>query len=152
MIELLDSVTTLGDNNREVYDLLLNSLRLLSGQASAKRVARIFEIKLLGLLGLMPNLRECANCGGQPGVNPRFSLHHGGLICKQCLDTDKMAVSILPGTVKYMEHIRSSSFDRAAMVRVSSEVGKDLERALRRFLDYHIERRLKTVQFIKDIE
>lgn len=152
IVELLDSVTSLSDKNREVFDLSLNSITLLSGASSSKRVARIFEIKLLSLLGLMPNLEECASCGDKVEANPRFSIRHGGLICKKCLDTDRMAVSILPGTVKFLDHIRSSSFERAAMVKVAAEVGKELEALLRRYLDYHIERRLKTVQFIKDIE
>lgn len=152
MAELLDSVTSLGDKSIEVFELFRMSLTLLSGDSSTKRAVRIFEIKLLSLLGLMPNLEECAGCGSKVEINPRFSLRHGGLLCKACLDTDRMAVSILPGTVKFMEHIRSSTFDRAAMVKVSSEVGRELETILRRFLDYHIERRLKTVQFIKEIE
>jgi DNA repair protein RecO (recombination protein O) len=152
MVELLDSVTSLSDKNSEVFDLTLNSITLLEGISSSKRAARIFEIKLLSLLGLMPNLDQCASCGKKAGSNPRFSLQHGGLICKDCLSTDRMAVSILPGTVKFMEHIRSSSFERAAMVKVSAEVGRELERLLRRYLDYHIERRLKTIQFIKEIE
>jgi len=151
MAELLDSVTGLSDKNSEVFDLMLNSLKLLSGDSSPRRVARIFEIKLLGLLGLMPNLEECVNCGGKTGTNPRFSLRHGGLICGKCLSSDAVAVAILPGTVKFMEHIRSSSFERAAMVKVSADVGRELERLLRRYLDYHIDRRLKTVQFIKDV-
>ncbi|MFH1190362.1 MAG: DNA repair protein RecO [Candidatus Omnitrophota bacterium] len=151
MAELLDSVTGLSDKNSDVFDLMLNSLTLLSGGASPKRVARIFEIKLLNLLGLMPNFDECANCGGKVDQHPRFSLRHGGLVCKACLDADRMALSILPGTIKFMEHVRSSSFDRAAMVKVSAEVGRELERLLRRFLDYHVERRLKTVEFIKEI-
>ncbi len=151
IIELLDSVTGFSDKNSEVFDLTLKSLDLLSGDTSPRRVARIFEIKLLGLLGLMPNMQECVNCGDDSGSNPRFSLRHGGLICKKCLDSDKMAVSILPGTVKYMDHVRSSPFERAAMVKVAAEVGKELERLLRRYLDYHIERRLKTIEFIKEI-
>ena len=152
VVELIDSVTSLADTHNEVFELLLNSITLLVGDSSPKRVARIFEIKLLSLLGLMPNLGECANCAGKVDTNPRFSLRHGGLICNGCLDTDRMAVSILPGTVKFMEHIRTSSFERSAMVKVASEVGRELETLLRRYLDYHIERRLKTVQFIKDIE
>ncbi|MBU0605579.1 MAG: DNA repair protein RecO [Candidatus Omnitrophica bacterium] len=151
IVELLDSVTGLSDKNSEVFDLALNSITLLAGHSSSRRVARIFEIKLLSLLGLMPNFEECANCGSAAGIQPRFSLRHGGLICKKCLDADRMAVSILPGTVKFMEHIRSSSFERAAMVKVSVDVGRELERLLRRYLDYHVERRLKTVQFIREI-
>ena len=152
LIELTDSVTALGDKNREVFDLLLNSLRLLAGQASTKRVARIFEIKLLSLLGIMPTLEVCVNCGSAVDGSSRFSMRHGGLICKKCFPADREARSILQGTVKFIEHIRSLPFERVANVKVSSDVGHELERILRKFLDYHIERRLKTVEFLKLIE
>ncbi len=152
IIELLDSVTPIGDKNSDVFELLLNSLKLLSGESSPKRVARIFEIKLLSLLGLMPTLEICANCGKQVDSSARFSLRHGGLICKACFNVDREARPILPGTVKFIEHIQSSPFEKVARVKVASQVGKDLEDILRKFLDYHIERRLKSVEFLKEIE
>ncbi|MFA5142941.1 MAG: DNA repair protein RecO [Candidatus Omnitrophota bacterium] len=152
LIELIDSVTALGDKNREAFDLLLNSLKLLSGESSAKRVARIFEIKLLHLLGLMPTLEQCANCGSKSGLSLRFSFRNGGLLCKECLKSDLDARPILQGTVKFIEHIRPLPFERVARVKVASEVGHELERILRKFLDYHVERRLKTVEFLKVIE
>ena len=152
LTELTDSVTALGDKNSEVFDLLLGSLRLLAGEASTKRVARIFEIKLLSQLGIMPTFESCVNCGGLVDASSRFSLRHGGLICKKCFPADLEARSILQGTVKFIEHIRSLPFDRVANVKVSSDVGHELERILRKFLDYHIERRLKTVEFLKVIE
>lgn len=152
IVELLDSVTTLGEKNGDVFDLLLNSLRLLGGDSSPKRVARIFEIKLLGLLGMMPALDMCANCSGKVDASAKFSFRNGGLICRSCLDKDKEACSILPGTVKFIEHIRSSPFEKVARVKVAMQVGQELERILRKFLDYHIERRLKTLEFLKEVE
>ena len=154
ILELLDSVTGLADKNEEVFELLLNSLKLLSGEPSARRVARIFEIKLLHLLGLMPTLELCANCGTSIGVDSsaRFSLLHGGLICRKCLQADRDAFEILPGTVKFIEHIRELPFEKVARVKVAARVGKELEGILRKFLDYHVERRLKTVEFLKEIE
>lgn len=152
MIELLDSVTSLSDSNEEVFNLLLNSLGLLAGEASPKRVARIFEIKLLSLLGLMPTMDACTNCSGKIEAGSRFSMRHGGLICKKCFDADKDASNILQGTVKFMEHIRNLPFEKVARVKVAAEVGRELEAILRKFLDYHIERRLKTLRFLKEIE
>lgn len=152
IIELLDSVTSLGDTNQCVYDLLLNSLTLLSGQASPKRVARIFEIKLLGLLGMMPTLTTCAFCGKRIEVDAKFSVAHGGLICKSCLDKDSNALPIMAGTVKFIEHIRSLPFEKVERIKVANTVGRELESVLRKFLDYHIERRLKSVEFIREIE
>jgi DNA repair protein RecO (recombination protein O) len=152
MAELLDSVTTLGDKNPEVFDLILNSLNLLSGEASARRVARIFEIKLLGLLGLMPTLESCINCGGKIDATAKFSITQGGIICKNCLEVDKNAVPIMLGTAKFIAHICSLPFEKVARIKVVNTVGKELEAILRKFLDYHIERRLKTLEFIKEIE
>ena len=152
MAELLDSVTSPGDKNAEVFFLLLNSLKLLSGESSARRVARIFEIKLLNLLGLMPTLESCANCGNKADMPAKFSVIQGGLISKNCLGSDKNAMAILPGSVKFIEHIRGSSFERVARLKVVSSVGKELEAILRKFLDYHIERRLKSLEFLKEIE
>lgn len=152
MIELLDSVTNLADKNVEVFELLLNSLKLLSGESSPKRVTRIFEIKLLHQLGLMPELGHCANCANAIQAKGSFSLRAGGLLCEACIASDKEALSIMPGTVRFIEHIRSSSFEKVARVKVSAAVGKELEYILRKFLDYHIERHLKTLEFIKEIE
>lgn len=152
MVELLDSVTTLADKNEAVFDLLLNSLKLLCGESSARRVARIFEIKLLQLLGMMPELEICANCSKEIGPGARFSFRHGGMICKDCLASDRDAKPIMAGTAKFIEYIRSSPFEKLARVKVSAEVGKELEAILRKFLDYHVERRLKTLEFLKTIE
>jgi len=152
IIELLDSVTALGDKNTEVFELLLNSLILLSGQASPKRVARIFEIKLLGLLGIMPTLATCAYCGKKIDTSAKFSVVHGGLICKTCIDKDNNALPVMAGTVKFIEHIRSLPFEKVERIKVANAVGKELESLLRKFLDYHIERRLNSVEFLKEIE
>ncbi|MDP3730259.1 MAG: DNA repair protein RecO [Candidatus Omnitrophota bacterium] len=152
MAELLDSVTALGDKNEQVFDLLLNSIKLLSGDASSRRVARIFEIKLLSLLGIMPTLGSCANCGKLVDTCAKFSVTQGGLICVNCLASDVNAHAIMQGTVKFIEHIRALPFEKVARIKVANAVGKELESTLRKFLDYHIERRLKSLEFLKEIE
>lgn len=148
--ELLDSVTSLGDANDEAFSLLLNSLNLLSGAVSPKRVTRIFEIKLLNLLGLMPALDNCVHCGQYASSAIRFSLRHGGILCRKCADSDKQALSIMPGTVKFIEHIRVLPFEKVERIKVAHEVGAELEITLRKYLDYHIERNMKTLKFIKE--
>jgi DNA repair protein RecO (recombination protein O) len=152
MAELLDSVTALGDGNRDVFELLLNSLKLLATQASSRRVTRIFEIKLLSELGIMPALGSCANCSGNVDSSARFSVLQGGLICKKCYSSDAGAFDILQGTVKFIGHIRALPFEKVARVKVADAVGRELEATLRKFLDYHIERRLRSLEFIREIE
>lgn len=152
MAELLDSITAAADRNDEAFDLLYNSLKLLSDDASPRRSARIFEIKILYLMGLMPSMDACAGCGGDVAQGPRFSFVRGGLVCKECARSDRQSQPILPGTAKFIEHVLTAPFEKASRIKVAAPVGRELETILRRFLDYHIERRLKTVQFIREIE
>jgi len=151
-IQCIDSVTPLGEKNRLLYDLLVNSLELLATKASPKRVARIFEIKVLSILGFMPRLKTCANCGkGLNGKSMRFSLSSGGVLCGGCLGTDKKAQPVLAGTVNFISHIEGLPFEKVKMIKVSARVGSELERLLENFIGYHLDIRLKSRDFIRKV-
>lgn len=152
LAELTDAASVFGHRDEEMFDLLLNGLRLLSSPASAKRITRIFEIKLLLALGLMPALDACIECGHKADTCSRFSLKHGGLLCKKCLYLDKSAVDISPGTVNFIKHIEKTPYEKTSRIKVSKKVGEELEDILRKFLDVHIDKRLKTIDFLKKIE
>lgn len=153
IVELLDSVTVLSDPHPEVFALTLNCLRLLCDGESGRHTARIFEIKLLSHLGIMPALGMCAHCGrANLSSDSRFSMRHGGLLCKECLTRDTEAYPMLRGTARFIQHIQTIPFDRATRVKVDDKVGRELELILRRFLEYHIERRLNAVKFLGAIE
>jgi DNA repair protein RecO (recombination protein O) len=148
IIELMDTVTNDHDANEGLYNILLESLRMLDTGASAKRTARIFELKLLEDLGLSPRLTECAACESSVGANAFFSAGHGGALCERCARSARDRVSVSQGTLKFMEKIRSSEFALTARIKVSREVGKETEEVLRQFLNYHIGRPLKSLAFL----
>ena len=151
-IELLNFVTSLGDKNTKLYELLLNTLELLSSKASPKRVARIFEIKLLSILGLMPRLKTCASCDKRiEKQRVRFSLSSGGVLCEACFSSDKMARPILAGTINFISHIEELPFDRIKHIKVAKRVGGEVERLLLSFINYHLDIRPRTLGFIEKI-
>jgi len=151
-LELVDSVTIEGDANSQIYELLLNSLRLLSKPVSAKRVARIFEIKIMDSSGFMPELDKCIVCAESIENDARFSFRLGGPLCAKCRIKDKGAINLSKGTLNFIERVRRSPFEIVSRIKVSQDVGKELENFLRRFVDYHIQRSLKTVEFLKKIK
>jgi DNA repair protein RecO (recombination protein O) len=146
--QFTDAVTPAGEKNEKIYWLLEKSLRLLSGEASPKRVARIFEIKLLSLLGLMPKLRSCAGCDTKVTRIDRFSVSMGGVLCDACRLKDKGAKSVLPGTANFISHIEQSPFEKIGQVKVAKAVGSEVEGLLRTFIDYHLDVKLKSLEFI----
>lgn len=151
-VELLNSVTQLGDKNFKLYELLLNCLELLSGKASPKRVTRIFEIKLLTLLGLMPRLKSCVNCDRElEKGRARFSLSSGGALCETCFARDKNARPILAGTINFISHIEDLPFNRIRHIKVARRVGKEVEMLLKSFINYHLDIRPKSMAFMEKI-
>jgi len=151
-IDILNSVTHIGEGNPALYELLNNSLELMSSGASPKRVARIFEIKLLSLLGLMPGLKGCVNCEKKlAGKRTRFSLSSGGVLCEDCFAKDKNARPILAGTVNFMSHIEGLPYEKVKQIKVTRRVGGEVERFLRSFIIYHLDTRPRSMDFIRKI-
>ena len=149
-IELIDIVAREYDENRELYDLLLESLRLLGTRASAKRVSRIFELKLLDHLGMSPYLEECTECGADNENRFRFSVKDGGIICPNCAQ-NKRTIKVSPGTIKFMQKILESPIQKTQQIKVSKEVGEEAEEVLRTFIGYHINRPIKSLKFLGDL-
>jgi DNA repair protein RecO (recombination protein O) len=151
-IELVDAVMIEGDVDKDIYDLLLNSLMLLSRPVSAKRVARIFEIKLMDTAGFMPEFKRCSNCNASIEGEARFSLKMGSLLCGKCHTKDGNAAKISNGTINFIERVKTMPFELLSRIKVSQPVGKELEIFLRRFVDYQIQRRLKTLEFLQKVK
>ncbi len=151
-IELVNAVTADHDVNEELYRALLESLRLLGTRSSAKRICRIFELKLLGTLGLSPQLELCAVCGSPVEEKARFSVKSGGVLCRDCAGRDGAYMNISLGTMNFMRKIQLSSFEKTSRIKVSREVGKETEKILKRFIQYHLNRPIKSLRFLEHLE
>ena len=150
--ELIDATCGIGEKNETIFNLLLDSLGFLSQSGSAKRITRVFEIKLLKALGMMPRLRQCINCGSKNlSSNVRFSVKDGGVLCNQCFRSDIKAVPITAGTLNFMESVAIASMEKVSRIKVSKSVGKELEHLMRNFLDFHIQKRFKSVEFMSQV-
>lgn len=148
-IELLDRVTVVGEGSPTLYRLLENCMELLSTKASPKRVARIFEIKLLSALGFMPRLASCVNCdSGLEQARARFSLSCGGVLCETCFAKDRHARPILPGTINFIARINDLPFDKLKNIKVAKRVGGEVETFLKSFINYHLDIRPRSMEFI----
>ncbi len=150
-IELVNSLTPAGEKNEKMFELLESGLRLLCGAASTKRIARIFEIKLLGILGLMPRLKNCAICEGPVAEKARFSVKDGGVICERCGMKEKTGVPVSTGTLNFIDHINRSDWERVTRIKVSHDVGQQVENLLGNFLNYHLHLKPKSLEFIKEV-
>jgi DNA repair protein RecO (recombination protein O) len=157
-VELLDAITEEKEKNSEIFELLLNSLELLKTKASPRRISRILEIKLLMISGLMPRLDRCVLCGDEIGFKEasfnktRFSYKSGGLICKNCFKQDSNSRRISAGTAHFIDHVERAPYERLSRIKVSRDVGKELEDIMKGFLNYQLETRIRSLDFLEKIQ
>ena len=151
-IELVEIVCGDLDPNPKLFDLLLDGLKMLSSGASAKRVTRIFEIKLLTFLGISPQLTECVKCGTRDNLGHKFDIKSGGIVCSNCSRNISGLFGISKGTQNFIGKIQQSNIEKTYMVKVSSEVGIEVEKLLKRFIQYYIGRPIKSLKFLKTME
>jgi DNA repair protein RecO (recombination protein O) len=76
-----------GEGNAAAYNLLCHELQLLNASPETAGGANLlaFRMKLLLAAGFVPELGDCARCGGPAGAGTlRFSAAAGGVICHDC--------------------------------------------------------------------
>jgi DNA repair protein RecO (recombination protein O) len=95
--ELLNELTDDHDPHPLLYDAACNTLAALgSGEGSVAGHVLRFELTALALLGHLPSLAACAECGAAVGADGRvaFGLLAGGVLCARCRPGKKNVVSI----------------------------------------------------------
>ena len=152
-IELLAELVEPEEPDAAIFDLVRDTLLFLSSGASCKRAARIFEVKLLSILGLMPEIRCCVLCRAVPQETVYFNTAIGGIHCKDCSEKNRTLLTgssqpVSRGTLHFLEHVRRLPLKELYSVKVTREVGEEVEKLLRRFTDYHLSHRLKSLVFM----
>ncbi|MEA3305366.1 MAG: DNA repair protein RecO [Candidatus Omnitrophota bacterium] len=156
-VELVDTLTEYGEKNSEIFELLLNSLELLKGRAGPERTARILEIKLLMLIGLIPRFNKCISCDERLNFrkpsfdNVRLSYNAGGLLCGKCLRQDGNSQRILAGTANFIDHVERAPREKTVRIKTSKDVGKEVEKIMGNFLTYQFNVKFKSLEFINKI-
>lgn len=150
--ELVNELVEPEHPDPDLFDLMREALEFLGTGVSPKRAARIFEVKFFEILGLMPEIRSCVACRAEAPDPAFFNVALGGIRCRDCAlkkggESGNMTVS--RGTIQFIEHVRRSAVKDLRNVKVVHDVGAELEKVLRRFVDYHLNSRLKSVVFLE---
>jgi DNA repair protein RecO (recombination protein O) len=151
--ELTDEITELQDKNEELFTLLFLVLKLLdeSKEEEAERLIRIFEVKLLVLAGLIPSLDNCTGCGVEISHSVRFSLSLGGVVCPSCFSLDPKAQPISKGASATITYLQNASLKEALRLKFTAKIAEELKHILSNFVEFQLEKPLKTLNFIKSV-
>lgn len=151
--ELCDKLTAEKEENRKVFDLLLEVLRFLDKAKLISIVARYFELNLLAALGYAPELYFCVHCRRklQP-VSNFFSPKLGGMLCDLCsAKLDSKSLKISPTALKALRILLAHNLETVLKFNLSS-VEKEIDSVSKLFLRYVAEREFKSIRFIEKLK
>lgn len=152
IMELLGAIMPQEDKNEEIFDLSLTCLQELENSFNPEKVLTIFKIKILSLSGFKPHLDSCVSCTDKILGESKFSLGLGGLLCPRCYKKDLSSRSIFRGTIASILHIEKNDVKSNLNLGMNPEIKKEIELVLNSFLNFHLEKQLKSQKVLNNLE
>ncbi len=153
VIELLDRFTYEEGQNWQLYQLVVDTLKRLSMDQDIYIPLRYYEMRLLDLVGFRPMLFECAKCRKEIVAEDQFfSAELGGVLCPNCGARTDSSRLISMDALRFMRHFQRSTYAEALKANPTPKIRDEIESLLNHYLTFHLERRLNTPEFLKQIQ
>lgn len=141
--KIITDVTTENQNSFNTLKLFLNTLYAISEtDKNLDFITAVFKLRLLKILGFMPNIRECTECKTKENIT-HFSIMDNGFKCKACSRQDTGAIEISEPTVNAMKYVFSADPKKIFSFQVSENSLRELELVSSIYLNEKLEKEYK---------
>ena len=149
IVDLVAEVSRENLSNIKLMQLFLNTLHMLSySDKYPALISRIFEIRLMSIVGFTPELVECLGCRCVTGEDIFFSPVLGGVTCRDCSLQDRKTVKISDGTLSALRFIVFNDIKKIFSFTVSEKVMQELKAVSERFIAAHLEKNFSKLNFL----
>ena len=130
-----------------VYELTVMALDELARETDPRRASAYFMMAALDLLGYAPQLSVCASCEKPLAAKPAaFSAAAGGFLCDRCALPGMSQVPL--GAIKVLRLMASGDIATYRRLKLEPMLIDSIEGVLTAQLEHHLDRRLKSLQFL----
>lgn len=151
IMEFIQYVTQPGLQQQNLLQLTLITLQALAKEGCiCEQIRRVYEIRAFALLGFMPQLEACTECGEavtEEGIY-YFSPQGGGVVCGNCQSENASMTALSYGVRYTLLYILTAENKMLYHFRVTKEIQRVLDEVGDHYLNYYIESPFKTLDFI----
>lgn len=149
MTELIDVATHEREPALELFTLLHQGLEQLAQAPSPTMLLRLFELRLLMVIGYTPQLLSCAQCARDLHEPERtFSPRLGGILCAVCAATVRQTLTVSPEALTYLRLALAGASTVASLTPLAATTQQELEQLLHAHLTCCLGRELKSYAFL----
>ncbi|GFN22505.1 MAG: DNA repair protein RecO [Thermoanaerobacteraceae bacterium] len=144
LAEIADVSVPAGQASPEMFGLLRRSLGLLVRE-NPHLVARAFEARAISVLGFAPRVNLCAACGAplEEGLIP-FAPAAGGALCSRCSRQYGAQYRVSREALAVWRNLASMGGSHLSRLKLSPRCQRELAEILPAYLEYYLDRRLKS--------
>lgn len=152
ILEVVRELAPEAERNERAFLLIAHVLHMLERGDDPLFLLRVFEIRLLSLLGYQPKLDHCVSCGREPEREAIYLALKGSVVCPDCLvSSGDGQVRLSAGAVGFYYQVLRMDFDKMARLKPSGGILDELDRVLAMHLSHILGKRLKSTEFLKTI-
>jgi DNA repair protein RecO (recombination protein O) len=150
LAELVDRFTEEHDANAPLFELLAVTLAHLSHIDDTFIALRYFELHLLSLTGFQPQLHFCVACNeALEPVENYFHFADGGTLCPEHGQIRPNAELISLPVLKVLRFLQTEPWEKISRLQLAPTTRQQVEALLLGYITFLLERRLKSVDFLK---
>ncbi|MEB2309773.1 MAG: DNA repair protein RecO [Candidatus Brocadiaceae bacterium] len=149
--ELINEFTMENDPSEELFDITTETLFGISMDQDPTVRSLVFEIKLLKILGYLPEWKCCVQCKNRirQTTMVRFSVKEGGALCKECQMKFPHGMLVTPGAVLIAGKLAENNFQRLDRIRLHLSIYVEIEKMLRYYIASLLNKELNSWKYIK---
>lgn len=152
MRDFCEAVLLNNDSDIEVFSLLIRCLTSLCHDKTDPQLIRYaFEINMMEHLGLTIMLDKCVICGDELNKEIYIDIKNGGAVCNKCIESEgnENQIKTKAGAVNTLKQIKNMPFEKLTVIKVSKDMIDSIEVFWSKYIQWHIERRFKSGDFLK---
>lgn len=131
-----------------MINLLYAAVRALSnGKLSKELIRYIYELRLIAVNGEIPDFFTCQECGTEEYL-AAYAPGRQGLLCKNCIHTEKDAFLLEESTRYALQYIVTSPMEKLFAFAVSTEVLAELSKVAGQIRRAVIDKEMKSLEML----
>lgn len=152
LAELLDGFGAEASSNRPLYQMALETLKFIEQDPKSDWPLRFFEMQLLRLSGLMPELYRCVECrlSLSPG-NHRFSPTLGGTLCTSCHPVGAQIRPLSLRVLKVLRLLHRDTLNNIIGLKADNNLAHELKSVLGGTVSYWLDKEIRSIPFLEQL-
>jgi len=150
LAEMVDGFGTEASPNPSLYQLMIDTLRVVEADPESEMALRYFEFHLLQVSGLMPELYHCVECREElePDAH-RFSPNVGGTLCLECNPEDAHLRPLSLRALKVLRLLDRSQLAEACRLDMDDSLSAELKSLLSTTVSYWLGKEIRSNSFLE---